>query len=409
MLSTVPDLPPSPEQELKILYQFCGAGDMRGGVQDAVNNTAGYMRTQGHGVAAFIGSAEDPEQTHKIFDKFSPNSLVVLGDKNNTTFANDSQNQIGSITWPSKFEELLAANKPDVIHIQSPWKPYIGGFLLGAARRMGDIATVGTWHIHSEETKMKWLMRASRAANWRVIQDLDAMIVVSDAAEDYMRQSYGYKGPVHNIPNSVDVDFFANARPFEPDEPFEGYDPVNNKIISFVGRPDPRKGLGELIEAVSILRRKEPNIQLIIGSHGPNLDDYKQLARVFGVNKITHFLGDIDDHEKARLFASSDIAALPAKHGESQGIVLLEAMAAGAKVVMGGDNPGYRGVLGEVDPDEMVLTDPTNAVEFAEKMRTLLDGTCLSAHIHEQQQFLVQKYDIAAVGQRVLEVYRSVL
>lgn len=407
MSETVIDMPPTPERELRILYQFCGAGDMRGGVQDAVNSMGGYMQSQGHHAEVFIGTADSQERTREIFHNFESHNLLVLGGDNHYTTGNKSQNPLGGLILPSLVREAFDVVNPDIVHIQSPWMPHMGGLVLGAARR-ADVPTIGTWHIHSTELKTNALLTAGRIANKRVINDLDAMIVVSDAAEQHMRKKYKYKGDVHKITNGIDVDYFADAQPFEIDELFKGYDPSENYIISFVGRPDERKGLSELIKATAALKQWVPNIQLVIGSSGPDLEERKQLARELGVDNITHFLGDIDNDTKARLYASSDIAALPAMYGESQGIVLLEAMAAGAKVVMGGDNPGYRGVLGEVDCDDMVLVDPTNAGDFAKRMQTILEGTDLSAHIHEQQQFLVQKYDISVVGQQVLDLYKQI-
>lgn len=408
MLDFVTDSRQNPEQELRILYQFCGSADTRGGVQDAVNSIGGYVSDAGHHAHVFAGTADDRSRANDIFNNFNPANLHVLGGKNRSMTGNGSQNQLGSLIGLDRIRAEFSAVNPNIVHVQAPWMPHIGGLVLGAARR-ADVPAIATWHIQSDELKTNLALKASRIANWRVIRDLDAMVVVSEAAEQHMRQTYNYQGDIYRIPNAIDVDFFATAEPFEPNEPFKGYDPINNKIISFLGRPDPRKGLGELLDAVSVLQKKEPNIQLLIGSSGPELDDYKELARVFGISKITHFLGDVSDADKARLFASSDIAALPAKYGESQGIVLLEAIAAGAKVVIGGDNQGYRGVLGEIEPSDMVLTDPTRTAEFGNKLATLLDSPMLSAHIHEQQQWLVKRYDIPVIGQRVLDLYQSIL
>ena len=396
----------NPEQ-LSVLYQFCGAGDMRGGVQDAVNTMGGYMKNAGHDIDVFIGTADDPDQVAVNFSNFAEHQRSVLGGGNHYTSENGSQNPLGDVVMPGFIKQAFSEVGPDLVHIQAPWMPHIGGLVLGAARR-ADVPAIATWHIHSEERKVNAALHASRVINHGVIKNLAAMIAVSQPAEDHMRKTYKYDGPVHQIPNSIDVPAFANAKPFETDKLFKGYDPGNNFIISFVGRPDPRKGLGELLQATASLRKKQPDIQLVIGGNGPELDEYRKLARELGVADIAYFLGEISNEAKARLFASSDIAALPAMYGESQGIVLLEAMAAGARVVIGGDNPGYRSVLGEIDASDIVLVDPRNSGKFAKTMAAALDPT-LRANIFEQQQKLVQKYDTAVVGQRILDLYKSIV
>lgn len=392
----------------RILYQFCGAGDMLGGVQDYTNTLAGYMAEQDLEPHVFIGSADNQVVARDIFRNFDADDIHILGGKNHFRTGNGSRNPLGSLISRQTLESELVSTRPDLVHVNAPWMPHIGGRVLRMAQK-ASLPTVATYHIASEEPKTNYAVRAGGLVDYLPKQRLDAMIAVSDPAEDHLRRVYGYKDDVRVISNGVDVDWFAEAKPFEANEPYEGYDPDSRKTIVFVGRADPRKGLGELLQAVNILRHDEPDIQVIVCSGQDGLATHKDYVATEGMGNVVHFAGRVDDAEKARWFASADIAALPALGGESQGIVLMEAMAAGAHVTMGGDNPGYRSVLGELE-NNLVLVDPRRPYEFADKLKTVLNSPCEAMDIHVQQQNLVHaKYDSQVTSARVLSVYRSLL
>ena len=102
------------------------------------------------------------------------------------------------------------------------------------------------------------------------------------------------------------------------------------------------------------------------------------------------------------MLAGAAIACFPSLHGESFGIVLIEAMAAGAGVVLGGANPGYKTVLGG-RPETLV--DPKNTRQFAKRLEKFLTDAQLAAQIHSWQQSHVKRYDINEVGPSLVKVY----
>ncbi len=395
-----------------VVYQFCGAGDMYGGVQDAANVTAGYMRdVEGMRTGIFIGSADSEHKTHEVFDQLD-NNIVILGGKNRNTVANGSQNSIGGFVSRRVVGGLLDISEPDIVHIMAPWKPYIGGMTLRAAH-VREIPTVATYHIHSDSHSTNSFVRAAGFVDKKVIRNLDAMIAVSDPAEQHLRENYKFDGQVHQIPNGVDVATYEQANSFEKDEPFEGYDPINRKTIVFVGRPDERKGLGELLSAtseLSLISGEDFDFQLIVCGDGPNLDIYKDQAINLELEDKVRFVGNVSNSNKMRWLASADLAAFPAKYGESQGIVLLEAMAAGAKAVIGGNNLGYSSVLNDLDCADLAIVSPIQTTAFAAQMLTLLSDETLAIDLFQQQQRLVrEKYDIKVTGHQIADVYRTVI
>ena len=104
--------------------------------------------------------------------------------------------------------------------------------------------------------------------------------------------------------------------------------------------------------------------------------------------------------------ATADIAVFPSTGGESFGIVLIEAMAAGAKVVLGGDNDGYKTVLGG---QPISLVHPQNTNDFAERLNSLLKDEILISELGADQLEVVKQYDIEVVGPSIVEFYNAAL
>jgi phosphatidylinositol alpha-mannosyltransferase len=116
-------------------------------------------------------------------------------------------------------------------------------------------------------------------------------------------------------------------------------------------------------------------------------------------------LGFVSEENKPRFYAEADLAVFPATGGESFGIVLIEAMAAGAGVVVGGDNPGYRSVLGDDAERAGTLVDPRDSAAMADAITALVEDPGLRTQLHKQQAEHVRRYDIDVVGPQLLELY----
>jgi phosphatidyl-myo-inositol alpha-mannosyltransferase len=117
-------------------------------------------------------------------------------------------------------------------------------------------------------------------------------------------------------------------------------------------------------------------------------------------------LGFVSERDKASLLASAELAVFPSLGGESFGIVLIEAMAAGAGVVLGGNNLGYKSVLGSWPS---TLFDPRDTPAFSNCLQRFLDDEHLRAKVYAQQQTAVKQYDVHTVGNQVLQLYTAAL
>ncbi len=220
--------------------------------------------------------------------------------------------------------EALRSFAPDVLHLHEPMSVGPGhAALLGT-----EIPAVGTFHA-AFPGRNAWY-EALRVPLKRLIVRLAVRTAVSEEAQRNFESTFGL--PCEILPNGVDVDAFASAEPWPSERP----------AICFVGRHEPRKGVAVLLDAFAGLA-SETEAVLWIGGEGPETAILKSRAPKGRSGDAVEWLGVLSEQEKARRLRGATIACFPSIEGESFGVVLLEAMAAGAMVVAS-DLTGYRDV-----------------------------------------------------------------
>jgi len=188
-------------------------------------------------------------------------------------------------------------------------------------------------------------------------------------------------------------------------------DPPSNPAISgdrpldiiFVGRLVPRKGAAMLLDAIARLESRRPAVGII--GDGPLRPKLERQVRRTGLSGNVVFLGAIDDRRKTALLSKAKIACFPSLFGESFGVVILEALAAGAEAVLAGDNRGYRELLGDVGG----LVDPKRTELFAAELKRLLADPEARTALGRSQRRLLPRFDAELVVDQVLDVYRDAL
>jgi phosphatidylinositol alpha-mannosyltransferase len=219
----------------------------------------------------------------------------------------------------------------------------------------------------------------------------DAHCAVSSAARDFAKWAYGIEAEV--IPNAVETDRFAVDSP------------QDQKAVVFLGRLVERKGAMEFLHAIAALpadmRAKHP---VIVAGRGPLEQNLKQYAAAH--NLEVNFLGFVDEADKPALLASAELAVFPSISGESFGIVLIEAMAAGSGMVIAGNNPGYASVLANT-PEALV--NPRDITSFPALIARSLEDESFRKDIHERQEKLVKEFNIASVGPNLINLYSSAI
>ena len=175
----------------------------------------------------------------------------------------------------------------------------------------------------------------------------------------------------------------------------------------FVGRLEKRKGLKFLLRAWPMVLERQPNARLVVVGRGRPLEGYRRFAARQGWSPDdVVFAGYVSSEDLPRYYQSCDVFCAPNTGQESFGIVLLEAMAAGAPIVAS-DIPGYRDVVS--DGVEGLLVEPRNPGAVADALCRLLGNPELRASMRRAGQAKAQQYDWPRVATQVLDYYFEVL
>lgn len=197
------------------------------------------------------------------------------------------------------------------------------------------------------------------------------------------------------IPNGVDVDFFARA---EPKKEWQG------ETLGFIGRIDePRKGLPVLMRALPRILTERPDARLLVAGRGDEEEAVASLPRE--LRSRVEFLGMVSDEDKARLLRSVDVYVAPNTGGESFGIILVEALSAGAPV-LASDLDAFAQVLDQGAAGDLFANEDADAL--AEAAIRLLGDAERRAGLSARGSAHVRRFDWSTVGADVLAVYETV-
>ena len=225
---------------------------------------------------------------------------------------------------------------------------------------------------------------------------LHGRIAVSAAARHFIDRFF--PGDYKVIPNGVDIPRFAGAVPLA-----RWQDGTPN--VLFVGRHEPRKGLLDLLKAHRILRKTGYENRLLVVGSGPQEREARRYVATRGL-QARRIPRPRQDAEKAQLFRTADVFASPATGGESFGIVLLEAMAAGAPIVAS-DIHGYKGVVRR--GREGLLVPPHEPKELAIAIARLLDDPALRAEMGAAGRARAEAFSWPRVTAKVDDYYGFVI
>lgn len=340
-----------------------------GGVQGQVLGLARALRAKGHEVRV-LGPSDGP-----------PPDAGVIALGKSVPFASNGSIAPIAPDVPCAVRTIWALRDEsfDVVHLHEPLVP--GPCLTSAL--MKNAPLVGTFHAAGGSTAYRW---AAPVLRW-VAERLDVRCAVSDDARS-LAESY-IPGTYEMVFNGIEPERFAGATPW----------PSEGRTILFVGRHEQRKGLAVLLEAAALLS----DARLWIVGEGP---ETARLRAHHEADRRIEWLGRIDDGELARRLRGSDVFCAPSLHGESFGVVLLEAMAAGVPIVAS-DLDGYRRVA---RPDrEGVLVAPGDVQALATALGDVLDHPDLAAKLAAAGRERAACFSMDALAGRYLELYEALL
>ncbi|HSX23800.1 MAG TPA: glycosyltransferase family 4 protein [Candidatus Saccharimonadales bacterium] len=373
-------------EKLKIGLVLDDSLDKTDGVQQYVLTLGHWLEQTGHQVHYLVGETrrKDIPRLHSL-------------SRNRQVHFNQNRMSIPMPANASRIQTLLEKEKFDVLHVQMPYSPWLAGRIVRAAPPTTVI--IGTFHIIPYSGLEAVATRLLAAYLWRSRRRFDHVFSVSPAAAKFARKAFRVSSQV--LPNAVALSRFHSA------SSYARYNDGKLNIV-FLGRLVPRKGCKQLLEAIQILHSEGrlDNVRVIICGKGPMRG---QLEEYVHDNHLAHhvsFIGFVTEADKPKYLASADIAIFPSTGGESFGIVLIEAMAAARGVVLGGDNVGYRSVLGD-RPKQLFETADIKAL--AKSLRHFLRHTRLRQAAYVWQQEAVVQYDIRVIGDTLVKIYLHTL
>lgn len=368
------------------IVQLCPY-DMRrpGGVQRHVADLARWLTDQGHETRIIAPPAPGQRtQNYELVTEVGrARHLAMHGTAFELSYARPKTIRA--------LRDELHDWRADVVHMHTPWTP----MLVWQAWRALRLPTVSTIHATLPDAGGKGLTnRYIRRTARYFMQHSQAVVTPSEAPLDLLRRLVpDIKATV--LPPAVDLsDWRSTARSRNPDDPI--------KIVS-LGRLEARKGVEILLEAWQHLAPLLPHISLTIGGDGALRDKVERAAKADARHSL-RYIGRPDDAEARALVKSADLFIAPAPYGESFGIVLAEAMAAGT-VPIAAANPGYASVL--TGTGTGLLVPRGDAKALANLIESFAANPQQLKAFQKWGMTHADQFDIKTVGPKYLGLYKS--
>ena len=340
-----------------------------GGVQGQVMGLARSLRAMGH-EARVLAPCDGPPPAPFV----TPlgNSVPTASNGSVAPLAPDPAAQLRTI-------RALRDEGFDVVHLHEPLCPgptmtalvFESAPLVGTFHRAGDSAAYDAF----KPVVRRW----ARNLDVRVAVSKDALRTATDALD----------GEYELLFNGVEVERFASATPH----------PAERPTIFFLGRHEERKGLAVLLEAFAEI---PGDVALWVGGDGP---ETAALTRRFGDDQRIEWLGRITDAERSARLRGATVYCSPSIMGESFGMVLLEAMAAGTALVAS-DLDGHRNVA--TDERDALLAPVGDASALAKALRRVLEDEGLRTDLVAGGRARADELSMDNLAGRYVAIYERV-
>ena len=354
--------------------------DVPGGVQAHVRDLADHLLALGHEVSV-LTPVDDPDEADL------PSYVVPAGRAVPVPYNGSVARLVFGPLSLARARRWVRDGEFDVLHVHEPTVPSVS--MLACFAASGPM--VATFHTATARSRA---LQVFGTALQPVLEKVTGRIAVSPAARRVVVEHLG--GDAVLIPNGVEVARFDGAEPL-PGRP-------TGPTVVFLGRMDEgRKGLAVLLEALPELVRLVPDVRLLVA--GPGDADDVRAAVPRSLRDRVELLGLVSDEDKPRVFASGHVYCAPNTHGESFGIVLVEAMSAGTPVVAS-DLEAFRRVL--QDGRAGVLVPVRDPGALAQALGDLLHDEPRRARLAAAAREAVEAYDWRTVTAQVVAVYETV-
>ncbi len=359
-----------------------------GGVTEHVAHLAQQFRARGHDVHIIAPSSDDEAESELVVDAPIHRIGRVVSIPTNGSVARITL----SLRSYLQVKRLLREQQFELIHLHEPMMPALPLTVLRHSRSVN----VGTFHAFRNRPLTYFYAKPILRPFYR---KLHGHIAVSSAARDFIGEYF--PGDYRVIPNGIDYARFHTRHPRMPRLR------DSRPTVLFVGRLEKRKGLRFLLRAWPHVLHDIPNARLVVVGRGRPLEGYRRFASRQGWSEDdVMFVGYAPPEDLPRYYQSCDVFCAPNTGQESFGIVLLEAMAAGAPILASAI-PGFLDVV--EDGVDGLLVEPQNPRAIAHTICRMINDAALRARFRANGQQKARAYDWPHVADRVLAYYADVL
>ncbi|MGD9888457.1 MAG: glycosyltransferase [Halothiobacillaceae bacterium] len=367
------------------------------GVSTSIETTRHALKKLGHEVTLIVPEyPQQNERTDPLVIRI-PSRKVLL----------DPEDRLMAWRDLRRTMRALASQQFDLIHIHTPFIAHYAGTRM--ARNL-KLPVVETYHTFFEQylehyipflpDPMLRLMARRLTANQG--NAVNALISPSFAMRDILRR-YGVRSPISVIPTGIDLE--AWRTPIAPDPRAELGIAPNQPVLLFVGRLAFEKNVDFLLHMLSLLIKQRPDACLVLAGEGPAEKHLRKLTTQLGLDAHVHFVGYLPrDGQLQALYRAAD-AFVFASATETQGLVLVEALALGLPVVALAEM-GTRDVVRE---GEGCLIAPNDAQGFAQRVLEILNHPHQAARLAAQAVIAAEAWQQERIAERLVQFYQETI
>jgi glycosyltransferase involved in cell wall biosynthesis len=366
------------------------------GVSTSIRTFRRELETLGHQVFLIAPEYGEPsEDEHGIMR--IPSRVVYVDPE-------DRMMRFGKVM---SLEHRLRELEPDLIHIQTPFIAHYAGVKL--ARKLG-VPTVLSYHTYFEEYLFYYIRFLPRfLLRWSVRHlsrhqcgQVDSVVVPTQAFNEVL-DGYGVPGQRYINPTGIDLTRFnqGDGTRFKQQQSLDPSRPC----LLFVGRIVHEKNIDFLLQIVANIKHTIPDIVFILAGEGPAEPHLRQQMVHLGLTDNLHFVGNLQTQQELLDCYSSGDVFIFASRTETQGLVLLEAMALGIPVVSTA-KMGTRDILA---PGRGALVSEESVVEFAEKVLRILRDKALAKRLSDEGKAYVNRWSSLTMAKRLEGIYTETL
>jgi phosphatidyl-myo-inositol alpha-mannosyltransferase len=321
-----------------------------------------------------------------------PRNVIPIGGSFPFPFAGSISHWSPSPFLAKAVDAILARENFNIIHVHEPFAPMLPTTVV----RRSNVPMVGTFHAY-HGTPIAY--RFFKPVLQPLARRLNGLTAVSKFAAQFVSQVF--PGDYNIIPNGISFEHFSDqVKPFP-----ELSDGKLNLL--FVGRLEERKGLDHLLPAYALVKRKMPNIRLVVVGTGKAARHrhYAAMVEEWRLKDVV-FVGYIPDADLPRYYRSAHVYCSPATGHESFGVVLLEAMAMGCPIVAS-NIPGYAGII--TNGEEGILVPKRDIQALADALFMVLSDQSLRQNLAAQGRATASGYRWSRITKKVVDLYTEVL